>query len=35
MAEKIKAPDGETIKQLEARLADMKKAAATAPEKHP
>ncbi|KAJ7662425.1 hypothetical protein B0H14DRAFT_3540052 [Mycena olivaceomarginata] len=33
MAEKTKAPDGETIKQLEALLADMKKAAAAPPEK--
>jgi hypothetical protein len=35
MVEKTKAPDGETIEQLEAWLADMKKAAAAPPKKHP
>jgi hypothetical protein len=33
MAKKAKAPNGDTIEQLEARLADMKKAAAAPPEK--
>ncbi|KAF7366259.1 hypothetical protein MSAN_00882100 [Mycena sanguinolenta] len=35
MPKKTKAPEDETLEQLEARLADMKKAAAAPPEKRP